>query len=264
MKKGAFIVLAAIVLLLVVCETGVEINLNTIKLATTNIVKFESGLLGNKSTGLLTITWRWAIAKPEVGDGIIVQRSTDNNSYFDVETLKVIDTAMTYKTSDSLYVRGGTKLFYKLNYLNGQNIEPFDTIEVNLLPYISFKAINNDTLLKDTLSFNNDTLTVTCRTIKNRKGELLTGYKVEVYKGKVSTNIDSVLNLVNPLDSKEITTGASDSVFTCTFAADTIKYTKRSIYTIKVAPKLPVIEVIAGKALTLTDNSLGFRAFFRY
>ena len=259
MKKSTFIVLAAIVLMLVVCETGVEINLNTIKLATTNIVKFESGLLGNKSTGLLTITWRWAIAKPEVGDGIIVQRSTDNNSYFDVETLKVIDTAMTYKTSDSAYIKGSAKLYYKLNYLNGQNIEPFDTIEVNLLPYISFLAP-----AVDTYPMPNDTLTVTFRTIKNRKGELLTGYKVEVYKGKVSTNIDSVLNLVNPLDSKEITTGAADSVFTCTFAADTIKYTKRSIYTIKVAPKLPVIEVIAGKALTLTDNSLGFRAFFRY
>lgn len=259
MKKSVFLVLIALTLVLVVCESNIEINLSTIKVATSNTIKFESGLLGSKNTGLLTISWRWAIAKPEVGDGILIERSPDNSTWATAETIKIIDTMMTYKTSDSAVVKGGTKQFFKLNYLNGANIQPFDTVEINLLPYISFVAP-----AVDTLNLTNDTLTVTFRTTKNKSGVIQTAYKVEVYRGKVSTNIDSVLNLINPLDAKDVTTGASDSVFTCDFpVADTTKYPHRNIYTIKVNLKTPITEVIANKALTLTDNALGFRAFFR-
>ncbi len=256
MKKGIWVVFI-IALFLAVCETGIEINLSTIKVATSNIIKFESGLLGTKSTGLITIAWRWAVRKPEAGDGIIVQRSSDGQNFVDVETLKVIDTAMTFKTSDSSYVLPGSKLHFKLNFLNGMNIEPFDTIEINTLSEITYLYPNQDTVRKATP----DSITVTWKTAKDKAGVVLKDYKVEIFQGKVSTNIDSVLNLINPLDSKEVT-GVTDTIASCTFATDSTRYPFNNIYTIKVALKTPVTEVIPGKALTLTDYTLGVRAFF--
>jgi hypothetical protein len=263
MKKSVLIGLIALALVLVVCESNIEINLSTIKVATSNTIRFESGLLGSKNTGLLTISWRWAIAKPEVGDGILIERSPDNSSWVAAETIKIIDTMMTYKTSDSAIVKGGTKQFFKLNYLNGANVQPFDTVEINFLPYISFVTSATDTTFGDSLPLD-DTLTVTFRTTKNKGGVVQTSYKVEIYRGKVSTNVDSVLNLVNPLEAKDVTTGGSDSVWTCYFpVGDTTKYPRWNFYTIKVNLKTPIVEAIPNKALTLTDNALGFRALIR-
>ncbi|MEO0225458.1 MAG: hypothetical protein ABIL05_00745, partial [candidate division WOR-3 bacterium] len=237
MKKGLFIILAVVVFLVMVCETGIEVNLSTVKLATSNIVSVESKLLGAKRTGFTMLKWWWAITKPEVGDGIIVQYSTNNTDWRDIDTISPITDTMTFKTTDTLYVKGGARFYYKLNYWNGQNIEPFDTIEVYILPLITYVKPDSDTINLRNLA---ETLTVTWRTIKNKKDELIKDYKVEVYRGKITTDPDSLLNLVNPIDSKEVSATAAESVLTCKFStADTTKYPSLGIFTIKVAPKSP-------------------------
>lgn len=264
MKKGIWLSIV-IALVLMVCETGIEVNLSTAKIATSNIIKFESGLLGSTHSGLLTISWHWTIKKPDVGDGVIVRRSTDSTNFYDIDTVTPFDTTMTFKTTDTSLVKGGTKAWYELNYWNGQNIEAFDTVPINILPAITYAAPTADTLR---LYSTGDTLTVTWRTIKNRKGEQLKDYRVEIYNGKVSLNPDSVLNLINPVDFKEVT-GIVDSIATYKFPTDSTKYpygtiTNPKFYTIKVSLKTPVIEAVPNKLLTLTDLSFGVRAFLLF
>jgi hypothetical protein len=231
MKK--FIFAGLICLFFLSCETGLNLNLNCVLKHTTQVVKLESGLLGNKTQVLVNLSWTW-IEQPS-GDGVIVERSTDSTNWVMVDSLAPIAAAMTVNDTDSLLIPGDT-VWYRLGYYSGADIQYFITPKLILPQSQHFYQPAADTI-------GNDTLNIAFAKLSGFDQYILSLFKANV------TQPESLMNLKNPLwcDTLADTTlvlPIPDSLF-----ADT------AIYTIKIDAS-KVVQL-------LTDGSFGFRAFFK-
>jgi len=231
MKKLAYLCL----LLMVSCETGVQVNLQCVLKHTAEVVKLESGLLGTEEKVFVNLTWDWTFQKPE-GDAVIVKRSIgDSLNFVQIDTIMPIDTVMYCIDSDTILHANGL-VYYKLAFLNGKAVDDFITTEVKIPASQHFYSPSVDTI-------GNDTVQITFAKLQD-----FNDYSIGIYKA-ISTDIESLLNFTNPLFS----TATSDTTIIVSMPDST--YPDNTPYTIKVSSSklLPLI----------TDTSIGFRAFFK-
>ena len=215
------------------CESGLNINLNCILKHTTQVVKLESGILGEKTQTLVNLTWTWVI-QPS-GDGVVINRSTDSTNWVTLDTVAPIAAEMIYNDNDSSLIPGDT-IWYNLGYISGAEITYFITPKLILPQTQHFYQPATDTI-------GNDVLDITFAKLVGFDQYILSLFKANV------TQPESLMNLQNPLWCDTLTDTTlvlpiPDSLF-----ADT------AIYTIKIdASKIVQL---------LTDGSFGFKAFFK-
>jgi hypothetical protein len=215
------------------CESGLNINLNCILKHTTQVVKLESGILGEKTQTLVNLTWTWVV-QPS-GDGVVIERSTDSTNWVTLDTLAPISAEMIYNDTDSSLTPGDT-IWYNLGYISGSDITYFITPKLVLPQAQHFYQPATDTI-------GNDVLDITFAKLVGFDQYILSLFKANV------TQPESLMNLQNPLWCDTLTDTTlvlpiPDSLF-----ADT------AIYTIKIDAS-KIIQLI-------TDGSFGFRAFFK-
>jgi hypothetical protein len=215
------------------CETGLNLNLNCVLKHTTQVVKLESGLLGNKTQVLVNLSWTW-IEQPS-GDGVIVERSADSTNWVMVDSLAPIAAEMTVNDTDSSLTPGDT-MWYRLGYYSGTDIQYFITPKLVLPQTQHFYQPAADTI-------GNDTLNIAFAKLSGFDQYILSLYKANV------TQPESLMNLKNSLWCDTLTDTTlvlpiPDSLF-----ADT------AVYTIKIDAS-KIVQLI-------TDGSFGFRAFFK-
>lgn len=231
MKK---IILAILVgFFFVSCESGLNINLNCVLKHTTQVVKLESGILGEKTQTLVNLTWTWILQPP--GDAVVIERSTDSTNWVVLDTMTPITAEMFFNDTDSSLIPGDT-IWYNLGYISGGDIQYFITPKLVLPQAQHFYLPATDTI-------GNDTLNIAFAKLIGFDEYILSLYKANV------TQPESLMNLQNPLWCDTLTDTTfflpiPDSLF-----ADT------AIYTIKIDAS-KVIQL-------LTDGSFGFRAFFK-
>ncbi len=223
-----------ICLLVLSCESGININLQVAMKTTSHVIKLEGGRLGDRTQVIVNHTWTW-IQKP-TGDSVIVERSLDSLNWTLVTVCKPITDEMTCTDSDSTLPAGDT-VWYRMSYLSGEDNFNFVNPRVVLLPAQDFIEPSTDTLPSD------DTLDINVVYING-----LNEYVFELYQADV-TQPESLLNLINPvwvdtLVSATITKlPMSDSLY------------PDGIYTLKVScTKITQLNV-------LSDGTHGFRAF---
>ncbi len=230
-------------LMLLACESGVEINLECLLKHTSEVLKMESTLLGEKEQVIVNLTWRWLYQKPSI-DAVIIERSlNDSTHYTPIDTLPV-DTIMTYTDNDSMLMPNSV-VFYRLNSLYGKATETFKVVEVNTPPAQDFYQPQTDTI-------GNDTLTITFGKLEN-----FSNYNLSIYR-VLSNQIDSLFSipiesLLVMLTSPLFDTTITDTTITV-YLSDSI-FPDTAVYTVKVSSS-KIFELI-------TDTSIGLRPFFK-
>jgi len=231
MKK---IILAVLIgLFFVSCESGLNINLTCILKHTTQVVKLESGILGEKTQTLVNLTWTW-IQQP-TGDGVVIARSTDSTNWVILDTLAPIAAEMIFNDTDSSLIPGDT-IWYNLGYISGAEVTYFITPKLVLPQAQHFYLPAADSVTIDTTGL----------PICFAKLASFDSFKVELFKANV-TQPESLMNLQNPIWDTMIT---DTSVVIVPFPDTAV-----AVYTLKVSSS-SILEFI-------TDGSYGFRAFFR-
>lgn len=241
MKKVLLPVIAGVIgvsLFYLGCEkTGVSINLTCVTKTTSIMTKVQSDILkelwGETEKGVVGITWKWTLKKPE-GEGVVIERSEGDNSHFAIiDTVTPIDSVMTYMDTDT--IKPDTKYYYRLSFLKDGELTPFDTVNLTTLSYLSIEKPEGDTL-----SISNDTLIVSWHRVKG-----IDNYRIQVYKGTDTTSLNK------PLYDDTLTT-------------------KEELITRKVPAKdMPTFQVYVIKVTAtrlaeyFTDTSEGLKAFFR-
>jgi hypothetical protein len=231
MKK---ILLAVLIgLFFVSCESGLNINLTCVLKHTTQVVKFESPWVGEKTQTLVNLTWTWIQQPP--GDGVVVERSTDSLSWITKDSLTPIAAEMIFNDTDSALTAGDT-IWYRLGYYSGGEITYFITPKLILPQAQHFYLPATDTI-------SNDVLDIAFAKLNGFDQYILSLYQADV------TEPESLMNLPSPLWCDTLTDTTlvlpiPDSIF-----ADL------AVYTIKIdASKIVQL---------LTDGSYGFRPFFK-
>jgi hypothetical protein len=233
MKK---IILAIFIgLFFVSCESGLNINLNCVLKHTTQVVKLESGLLGEKTQTLVNLSWIWTI-QPS-GDGVVIERSTDSTNWVILDTVAPITAEMIYNDTDSSLAAGDT-IWYNLGYISGADITYFITPKLILPQAQHFYQPAADSVTIDT---------TTGLTVSFAKLAAFDSFKVELFKANV-TQPESLMNLTNPIWDTMLT---DTQVVILPFPDTTVL----AMYTLKISSSaiLPLI----------TDGSYGFRSFIR-
>lgn len=234
MKK---IIGALIILIFLSCDTGIEINLDCVLKHTTEVLKLESDLLGEREDVLVNLSWTWTFGRPD-GEGIIVQRSIgDSNNFATIDTLSPIEDEMYYNDSDTI-LSANTIVYYRLGFLNDNSVDYFITTDVSIPASQHFYEPAEDTL-------GDDTLHITFAQLAD-----FDACSISVYQA-FTTEPESLINLTNSLFDTALSypdTNISIYMPDTTFP-DTMLYT---------------IKLSSSKILTLiTDTSVGFRAFFK-
>lgn len=229
-------------LLLVFCETGFEINLACVLKHTAEVVKVETSLLGEKDQVFVNLSWRWTYQRP-VGDAVIVERSIGDSTHFvAVDTISPIDSVMYFNDNDTILNPDGL-VYYRLGFLNGKNVEYFDTTDFQIPTVQNFYKPDTEFI-----TVTDDTLRIVFAKLSG-----LDTTDIAIYKGG-PTSIDSLLNfLTNPLfDTTIVDTILKIAKADSLFPVDTL-----TPYTIKISSsKMAGLDYI-------TDTSIGFRAFIR-
>lgn len=235
MKK---IIGALIILIFLSCDTGIEINLDCVLKHTTEVLKLESDLLGEREDVLVNLSWTWTLGRPD-GEGIIVQRSIgDSNNFATIDTLSPIEDEMYYNDSDTI-LSANTIVYYRLGFLNDNDVDYFITTDISIPASQHFYEPTVDTL-------GGDTLHITFAQLAD-----FDACSISVYQA-FTTEPESLINLTNSLFDTALSypdTNISIYMPDTTFP-DTMLYT---------------IKLSSSKILTLiTDTSIGFRAFFKF
>jgi len=235
MKK---IIGALIILIFLSCDTGIEINLDCVLKHTTEVLKLESDLLGEREDVLVNLSWTWTLGRPD-GEGIIVQRSIgDSNNFATIDTLSPIEDEMYYNDSDTI-LSANTIVYYRLGFLNDNDVDYFITTDISIPASQHFYEPTEDTL-------GGDTLHITFAQLAD-----FDACSISVYQA-FTTEPESLINLTNSLFDTALSypdTNISIYMPDTTFP-DTMLYT---------------IKLSSSKILTLiTDTSIGFRAFFKF
>lgn len=235
MKK---IIGALIILIFLSCDTGIEINLDCVLKHTTEVLKLESDLLGEREDVLVNLSWTWTLGRPD-GEGIIVQRSIgDSNNFATIDTLSPIEDEMYYNDSDTI-LSANTIVYYRLGFLNDNDVDYFITTDISIPASQHFYEPTEDTL-------GGDTLHITFAQLAD-----FDACSISVYQA-FTTEPESLINLTNSLFDTALSypdTNISIYMPNTTFP-DTMLYT---------------IKLSSSKILTLiTDTSIGFRAFFKF
>jgi hypothetical protein len=215
------------------CESGLNINLNCVLKHTTQVVKLESGLLGEKTQTLVNLSWVWTI-QPS-GDGVIVERSTDSTNWVTLDTVAPITAEMIYNDTDSSLAPGDT-IWYNLGYISGTEITYFITPKLVLPQAQHFWLPATDSVSIDS------TLHVCFAKLAD-----FDSFKVELFKANV-TQPESLMNLTNPIWDTTIT---DTSVVIVPFPDTAVL----AMYTLKISSSA-ILQLI-------TDGSYGFKAFIR-
>jgi hypothetical protein len=232
MKK---ILLAVLIgLFFVSCESGLNINLTCVLKHTTQVVKLESGILGEKTQILVNLTWTWIQQPP--GDGVVVERSTDSLSWITKDSLTPIAAEMIFNDTDSAITAGDT-IWYRLGYYSGSEITYFITPKLILPQAQHFILPDTDFVTIDTTGL----------AICFAKLVDFDSFKVELFKANV-TQPESLMNLKDAIWDTTIT----DTTIIIKPFPDT---TLLTMYTLKISSSA-ILEFI-------TDGSYGFRAFIR-
>jgi hypothetical protein len=234
-----------LILAILACTTITEIDLDALVWHVTNVIKLESGLLGETHDVSVNLAWRWILARPS-GDGIVVERSISNmNSFVVVDTVTPIDTIMTYLDRDTI-LQPNTTAYYRLGFLNAAGVDYFDTADVVIPQSQHFHEPAEDTI-------GNDTLRITFAQLQD-----FNDCEVAVYNAFV-TDPDSLMNLLNPIFIDTLTYPDTSLVL---LMPDSI-YPDTTIYTIRLL-SLNIVEVSQGGLTSLSSTiSSGFRAFFK-
>lgn len=232
-------ILMVVILIVIGCETGMEVNLECWVKHTAEVVNVETNILGEKSQVFVNLTWGWTLKKPQI-DAVIVERSSDSTNFVVLDTVP-IDTIMYFNDTDSL-LRPNSKVYYRLNSLYGKASDHIIDVSVEIPAVQHFYKPDTEFI-----SITNDTL---CISFARLSGFNTTD--IALYKG-APKSIDSLLNyLTNPLYDTTI----ADTILFITnadslFPSDTVPYT------IKISSsKMSNLDYI-------TDTSIGFRAFVR-
>ncbi len=242
MKKCAGLIF---VLIIIACTTITEIDLDALVWHVTNVIKLESGLLGETHDVSVHLAWRWILARPS-GDGIVVERSIGSTSNFVViDTVAPIETVMTYLDRDTI-LQPNTTIYYRLGFLDDTGVDYFDTADVVIPQTQHFYEPTEDTV-------GNDTLRITFAELQN-----FNDCEVAVFNAFV-TDPDSLMNLLNPVFIDTLTYPDTSMVLPM---PDSI-YPDTTIYTIRLL-SINEVEVTQGGLTSLSSSiSSGFRAFFK-
>lgn len=227
------------------CETGVEINLECLLKHTTEVVKMEANIVGEKSRVIVNLTWTWTYQRPEI-DGVIVERSIgDSLHYITLDTVPV-DTGktMTFFDSDTL-LKPEDLVYYRLSSLYGNNVDTFKVVDIKIPSAQKFYQPAVDTI-------SNDTLVISYKRLTD-----FSDYKIEIFKA-VSNQFDSLFSmeiesLLVKLTSPLFDTTITDTAITIPLP-DSI-FSDTTLYAIKLSSS-KILELI-------TDTSIGLRPFFK-
>lgn len=226
----------SILLFLITCTDVGEINLTCVLWHTTEVIKMESSLLGEKEEIFVNLFWRWTYETPS-GDAIIVERSIgDSTSFVVIDTMWQIDSLMNYTDNDTL-LQSNSQVYYKLSFLHGKATDEFVTTDV-MVPVSQHFYSPQDTVAGDTLNLAFAQLAD------------FDNCSIAIYN-TFATELESLMNFVNPIFDTSLS--YPDTTITV-YMPDTI-FPDTSLYTIKISSS-KVIELI-------TDTSIGFRAFFK-
>ncbi|MBA7512576.1 hypothetical protein ES705_04583 [subsurface metagenome] len=234
MKK---IIGALIILIFLSCDTGIEINLDCVLKHTTEVLKLESDLLGEREDVLVNLSWTWTLGRPD-GEGIIIQRSIGDSTHFaTLDTLSPIADEMYYNDSDTI-LSANTLVYYRLGFLNDNSVDYFITTDISIPASQHFYEPAVDTL-------GDDTLHITFAQLAN-----FDACSISVYQA-FTTEPESLINLTNSLFDTALSYPDTNISI---YMPDTT-FPNTMLYTIKLS---------SSKILTLiTDTSIGFRAFFK-
>ena len=235
----------AFILAILACTTITEIDLDCLTWHVTNVIKLESGLLGETHDVSVNLAWRWLLVRPS-GDGIVVERSIgDMNSFAVVDTVTPIDTIMTYLDRDTI-LQPNTTVYYRLGFLDETAVDYFDTADVVIPQTQHFYEPAEDTI-------GNDTLRITFAQLQD-----FNDCEVAVFNAFV-TSPDSLMNLLNPVFIDTLTYPDTSLVLSM---PDSV-YPDTTIYTIRLL-SINEVEVSQGNLTSLSSTiSSGFRAFFK-
>ncbi|MEO0128758.1 MAG: hypothetical protein ABIL02_00770 [candidate division WOR-3 bacterium] len=227
------------VLMVIGCETGMEVNLECWVKHTSEVINVETSILGEKSQVFVNLTWGWTLQRPQI-DAVIVERSNDSTNFVVLDTVP-IDTIMYFNDADTL-LRPNTKVYYRFTSLYGKATDHIIDISVEIPPVQHFHKPD-----AEFISILNDTLCISFARISG-----FDTTDIAIYKG-ATKSIDSLLNyLTNPLYD---TTIADTILFVSN--ADSLFPIDSVPYTIKISSsKMSQLDYI-------TDTSIGFRAFIR-
>ncbi|HID31771.1 MAG TPA: hypothetical protein EYP24_00130 [bacterium (Candidatus Stahlbacteria)] len=219
------------------CETGIEINLTCLVKHTAERVLARSQILGEKKWAMVNITWTWTVKKPD-GDSCIVERSLSGEEDYTFLGSTGVDTLMSFTDKDSILTTK-TWFTYRLSLVDADRVDHFKNLDVDLPSYLYITSPSTDSL-----SIPNDTLQIVWHKLKGGGDE----YNPAIFKSN-ATEIESLINLVSPIDS----TTTTDTTFLLVMP-DSL-YPPLNTYIIKVVNS-ELVEYV-------TDTSIGFRAFFR-
>jgi hypothetical protein len=242
MKKAVGILF---ILVILACTTITELDLDCLTWYVTNVIKLESGLLGETHDISVHLAWRWLLARPS-GDGVVVERSIGGTSNFVVvDTVAPIETVMTYLDRDTI-LQPNTTAYYRLGFFDDAAIDYFDTSDVAIPQTQHFYEPTEDTI-------GNDTLQVTFAQLQG-----FNDCEVAVFNAFV-TSPESLMNLLNPVFIDTLTYPDTSLVLPM---PDSV-YPDTTIYTIRLL-SINEVEVSQGGFTGLSSTiSSGFRAFFK-
>jgi hypothetical protein len=243
MKK--FLMISSI-LILVACNTGLEINTECVLKHTAEMVKFEN-TAGDIEEVFVNLSWTWVYTTPN-GDGVIVERQITSD-YDSIGYVDSITSLMTFTDTSDL-LEPNLPVSYRLGFLVGKSVDYFVTTDFTIPGTQHFVQPDTEFITIDTTA----TLTI--------EFAALAGFDetdVAIYKTSF-TDIDSVIN--TPLEEllEILTNPLVDTTLTNTqlvvYGADTL-FGTLSFYIIKISSSK------IGQLDYITDTSIGLRAFIR-
>lgn len=203
---------------------------------TTTVVKLQSNILGEHEEVYVYFAVTFITEQPPGGIVIIERSIGDSTNFIPIDTLEGVSQYMYYTDNDSLLQANGTA-YYKLGYLEENEVEYFKSVTVNIPGSQHFYQPASDTV--------GDTLQIAFAQVPN-----FGACSLAIYQGHEIAP-ESLLSLVDPLFDTSLTYPDTTLVV---YMADSI-FPDTMIYTIKISSSvlLPLI----------TDTSVGFRAFFK-
>ncbi len=243
MKKLAVIIIA---ILIMACETGVDINPNCIMKHTGLVTRLQSSST-TVETAAANLTWTWVYGTP-AGDGVIVERSLGGD-YDSLHYIDSVESLMTYTdVSDTL--AADMAVSYRLSFVTGHAVQYFDTVDF-VLPS-GQQVYSPDT---EHVTFLNDTLVISFKKIAEYDTTVLELYRSTYYEPEtlIAFPIEDIYNMIgSPVWTQTI----ADTLFQ--LPADTLLIDKNAVFVLKISSsKNPTLGYI-------TDTSVGLVAFRRH
>ena len=239
-------IVLSLILIILTCGTGVEINPECVLKHTAEMVRLESSS-SPKDKGFVNLSWTWVWDTPR-GDGVIIERKIDAD-FDSIGYVTPIEAAMTFFDTSAV-LTPNVEVSYSLGFLDGKKITPFDTTTFTIPP--AQHIIQPDTEFIDTSLIHSDSLDIIF-------GRLQGFDTTDVVIFRTSfTDIDSIIytpidDILNALLDTVVSAKTTDTIIRVDVASiDTL-----AIYMIKITSSaVPILTYI-------TDTSIGLRAFMR-